>query len=754
MSKNFKIIGKRVPNIDGPSKAAGRAVYVTDLRIPGMLFGRILKSPYAHARIVNVDTAAAEKLQGVKAVVTAADTPLVKFGIFIDDELPLAHQKVRFVGEGVAAVAAIDEDTAEEALSLIRVEYEPLPSFFCVEEAMAVNALPIHDEKERNIAFKLSVVRGDVELGFAEADFISIDEFTTSLVHTAPIEPNGCIAQYDDAGRLTVWAPLQDTGRSLFAFSKALGLPIDKIRIVQPAIGGAFGGKNGMQPLFAIAPILAKKSGEAVQLINNRQEDMETGRPAVPMKIWSRIGVTKDGVLCAKETKIVADNGAYSSHGPGITIAAAVRFDSVYRQKNLKTEAKLVYTNNVPTGAYRGYGATQVAFALESHLDMIAKEIGVDPLALRLANATRTGDISVHGWKISSAGLDQCIQTVAKASRWHKRSRKRSGRGMGLAASIHVSGLNQPTAIKGSKAQVEIGKNGRVLILAGETEIGQGARTIFAQIAAQELGLPISMVDVLPVDTDVCPRSLGTFSSRVTVMGGNAVMQAARDAKKRVLELASSMLDEPPESLTLKKGIIASSRNSRKKISIKDLAVEAGKQGVAVIGQGEFRFADDPPDKETFYGNLSANYSFAAHIAEVEVDKKTGLVHVLRFFCAHDIGRALNPMACEGQIEGGVLQGLGHALMEEVITDRGVVLNPNFTDYKIPRITDAPYIKTFLIETNDPIGPFGAKGLAEEVTVPVSPAIANAIYDAVGVRIKDLPITPEKILSALRRKDK
>jgi len=752
MDYKFSLIGKRIPRIDSIKKAIGKALYTGDIKLPGMLYGRILRSPFPHARIRRIETQKAKRLLGVKSIITSVDTPKIKFGLSIEDELPLTDKKVRFIGDEVAAVAAFDEDTAEEALDLIQVEYEEISAVFNMEEALQPNAPKLHESADRNIAFRTFITRGDIEVGFRETDYISEEEFYTPLVHTAPIEPLCCVAQFDTDGRLTLWAPLQEVGRSIFPLAKALSLPLEKIRIIQPTIGGGFGGKNGIQPFHVISALLAKKAGSPVRLVNNRQEEMEVNRPAVPMKIWSRIGVKRDGRIIAKETKILADNGAYSGHGPPITIAAAVRFDSVYRQKNLKTEATLVYTNNIPTGAYRGYGATQIAFALESHLDIIAREIGIDPLDLRLRNATQTGDISVHGWNITSSGLVDCLKSVAKASKWGHRRKAKEDHGIGIACSIHICGLKSPTKIRGSTATVEIKKDGRVLIISGEGEIGQGANTVFSQIVAEELCLPLESIELSSLDTDKTPLSLGAFSSRVTVIGGNAVLIAASDAKKQLLDVAASLLGEKPGNLRLRKGMIQFGKHYRRSVSIGDVAGEAASRGAPIVGKGTYDTGLDLPDKNTLYGDIASSYSFAAHIAEVEVNRKTGVVNVLRLFCAHDIGMAINPMACEGQIEGGVAQGIGYALFEELKREKGKILNPSFTDYKIMRALDVPDIKCILVETNDPVGPYGAKGLGEEVTVPVAPAISNAIFDAIGVRVRQLPITPEKILYELTRK--
>ncbi len=749
--KSFRLIGKPLPRIDGFEKVSGRLAYCDDTVLPGMLFGKILRSPYPHAKIANIKTERARSLPGVKAVITATDTPSKKYGLAIADELPLALHKVRYIGDEIAAVAATDEETAEEALDLIEVDYEELPAVFDPADAIKPDSPLIH-EANRNIAKRIEVQRGDIEQGFQEADFIFEDQYSTAFFHTAPIETTSCIADVDLSGNIILYMPLQDVGRSLPSIASALDIPTGRIRIVQTHVGGGFGGKNGITPACPISAFLAMRTGKPVRITFTRDEEFIATRPAVPMKIFLKMGVKKDGVITAKYSRILADNGAYSSHGPSICQAAAARFDSVYRQRNLKTEVELVYTNNLPTGAYRGYGANQVAFAVESHLDGLAEQIGMDPIELRLKNASRTGDVSVHGWKIHSCALEGCIKKASEEIGWGAfRKNKPPNRGMGVAASIHICGLKLPGRYSGSSIEVRIDQSGLVHVLSGEGEVGQGATTLMAQIVAEELGVPMEAVRVPGLDTHSATVGLGAFSSRVTVIAGNAARNAAASAKQKVLETAAEILEAPQSELVMADGRIFVRSSPEGGFSYSEFVAIATRMGrMPLIGLGRFDFQSENFDPATLYGDMSPTYSFAAHIVEVEVDPETGVVSLLNYAAAHDSGNIINPLGAGGQVEGGVLQGIGYALMEEVLLSKGKVQNASFMDYKLIKTTGVPPIKTLFIEVEDPVGPFGAKGLGEEVSVPVAPAIANAVYDAIGVRIKDLPITPEKILRALK----
>lgn len=753
----FSIVGKRHPRVDGKDKVTGRAKYLDDLRIPGMLYGKVLRSPYAHAKVLRIDTSRAEKVLGARAVVTVEDTPKVPFGSYrsgIKDELMLALDKVRFVGDEVAAIAAIDEEIALEALDRIVVEYEPLPAVFSIDEAIKPEAPRIHENAAQNIASHTVTVRGDPERGFKEADLVLEERFETPLQIHGYLEPVGCIASWDSSGKLTIWAPSQNPSWSRLIFSEALNLPLGRLRVVQTSVGGAFGGKLE-QNLYLIAAILAKKAGRPVKMVNTRDEEFQTSMPRVPMKIYLKMGVKKDGTLTAKEHRIFADNGAYTKYASAVVNLGTYRVDGLYRLKNIRNENYLVYTNKLPTSAFRGFGNPQITFAMESMLDQLAEEIGMDPLDLRLRNAAEPGDVTAHGFHFISCGLRDCLKEVSEAIEWkRKRGLKGSRRGLGISATSHVCGNRSFFPLfDGATAYVRIDEGGGVRVITGEVEVGQGLLTAYATIAAEELGVPLQEVTVEAPDTDFAPFGLGTWGDRGTFIGGGAVKLAANDARRQLLERAAEILEAHPADLECGEGRVFVKGTPERGLPFFEVAARAvyTQGGAPILGKGTFIPKSELAD-ETRYGNISGTYAFGAQAAELEVDEETGEIHLVRVVAAHDVGRALNRTTTEGQIEGATVQGIGYALLEGVQFKDGVMLNPCFLNYRIPTALDIPPITSLLVETIDPTGPFGAKGVAEPAMTPTAPAIANAIYDAIGVRIKTLPITPEKVLEGLRKR--
>ncbi len=752
------MIGKRIYRVDSREKVTGKAIYGIDMKLPGMLPGKILRSPLPHARILHMDTTKARRLKGVKAVVTAEDTPKIKYGAQIDDEYPLAVDKVRYIGDEVAAVAAVDEETAREALDLIRVEYEELPALFSPREAMAAGAPRIH-ESVNNIATHFEFERGSVAEGFREADYILEDTFFTSNVHPGYLEPHVCVAQVDADGKITLWASLQAPARNRDQIAKVLNFPVSRIRIIQTTVGGGFGGKaTQVISLYPICVLLALKAGAPVRLVNSWEDEFAASRSRMPAEIRLKLGIKRDGTFTAKEMEILAGCGAYAGTGPAVISTTGTRATSLYRLKNVKCRADLVYTNTTPIGSVRGYGNPQMHFAMESIIDMASKAIGMDPLEVRLKNATREGDTSVHGWVMNSCRLTECLQLAAQRSGWkEKRARHhQESRGIGLAAMIHVSGNRAVYPFyDGSAAYVRINPHGRIDLISGEAEIGQGANTVFAQIVAEVFGVPMEEVQVIPLDTDHSPFGLGTFASRVTTLGGKAVQLAAEDARWKLLQVAAEKMETRPDDLECAEGRVflkGSSDRGMKIAEVARMALHAG-GGAPILGVGTFMVPPTVvvPD-QTKYGNISVAYSFGVQVAELKVNRKTGQVEILNFLSVHDSGTIINPLLAEGQVEGGVVQGIGYGLLEEIVRSQGKVINGNFTDYRIPTIKDVPPISSLFVECPDPFGPFGAKGLGEIILAGTSPAIANALEDAVGIRLKELPFTPEKVLQALRKK--
>lgn len=753
-------VGKRIPMVDAPEKVTGKAIYFTDLDFPGMLHAKVLRSPYPHARILNIDAQRAFNLPGVKAILLPENVPPEKYGPQVADRPILAKEKVRFVGEEVAAVAAIDEDTALEAIELIRVEYDPLPPVLKLEEALSEGAPLVHEDRKGNIASSSVIRRGEIEQGWRESDIILEEKFKTPFVHALYMEPQSCIAMVDASGGLILYLPIQTPFLTRNMIARVLGLPLHKIKIIQTHMGGAFGGKLDTS-LHFIAALLALKTGKPVRLVNTREEDIGSTFLRVATHITIRIGAKRDGTLIAKQVKILADNGAYCSLAPKIVCTnMATRSDCLYRYQYTFTESTLVYTNKVPTSAFRGYGNPQITFAQESLIDMISHELGIDPVEIRLKNGIQTGDTTIHGWKIASCGLAKCLEEGASRIRWEEKRKERRNnkklRGVGVAAMIHVSGNRGALEWDGSEVIIRLHEDGTASLFSGESELGQGKNTILSQIAAEAIGISIEDIRWTPVDTEICPFVLGPYSSKTTVLAGNAVRKAGEEIRRQILEIASKMLNLPFEKLIIKEGKIYHIDEEEPKSTVKEVAHYAhtheGRKGIYAYGLFEPGKVRIGPSND-YYGDISTTYPFAAHFAEVEIDPQTGEISLLRYVAAHDVGKAINPLTIEGQISGGVVQGIGYALMEEIIFKNGHIQNPNLKDYYIPTSLDVPSIESILIETNDPNGPYGAKGVGETSLIPVAPAIANAIFHATGIRMTEIPITAERLYLAMKKRN-
>lgn len=757
----YQVVGKSVPMRGVWDKVTGSAKYAVDIQLPQMLFGKILRSPFPHARILNVDTSQAERLSGVKAVIWGGrlykggeekETLAMRPG----KERIFAIEKVRYIGEEVAAVAAISEEIAEEALELIKVEYEELPAYFDPLDAMKPDAIKIHHSAEGNIAAAFNFTRGDPEKGFQQADFIFEDNFTVHMQNQGYLEPLSCVAAADPSGKLTMWVTSMDPSGWRLGLARVLNLPESKIRVIQTYVGGGYGGKVSIMPMHPICALLAMKANRPVKIVYTREEEFIAALPRLSASIYLRIGVKKDGTLLAKETKIIADNGPYVVYGPRILSQMMVTPDCLYRLKNIKAEGKAIYTNKTPTGAMRGFGTIHMAFAQETFLDRIAKELGIDPAELRLKNATKVGDVTAHGWEIHSCGLSDCIKEATHRIGW-KEKKKQTGlpRGLGLACVPYDIDTRQDAfSFGGSLAYIEILEDGKAKVISGETDCGQGWNTVAAQIAAEELGIPYEDVQVMMPDTDFTPYSNGPWGLRITVSGGAAVKLAAEDARKKLMELAEESLEANIADLEMKDGKIYVRGTPQKAITIAEIAHRElhRKGGSAIIGRGlDEPYQTVPRHPVTIYGNTSRAYNFAAQAAEVEVDEETGQVKILRFVSAHDIGKAINPASCEGQIEGSLACGMGFATTEEVIWEKGQVLNPNFIDYRMLTASDIPVMEPLLIETLDPNTPYGAKSIGQPAIMMPAPAIANAIFDALGIKINHLPITGDVILRELEK---
>lgn len=780
----YSVVGKRIPRVDGSFKATGEAKFTVDMALPNMLYGKIMRSPYPHARIINIDSRRAEALTGVKAVITGRDTGVVRFS-FIDtprypaDQCPLAVDKVRFIGEEVAAVAAVREDTAEEALSLIKVEYEELPAVFDPEEAMQDGVPRIHDkitpatttawqdfgvirearpyDAVNNIANQTLITVGDVKQGFRESDCIREDRFEIPGTAHVALEPHVALASYNSAGRLDVWLSHMGYEHKRFWLAKTLNIPISKVRVHQTYVGGAFGGKISLFPYEFLAAFLSRKSGRPVKIALSRSEIFAACYTSRRFIINIRTGLKKDGTILAQHVKVIDDAGAYRNSSPTALYLAHVFRHAIYNIPNVRHEGIGVYTNKLPTGPKRGHASPQMSFAVESQMDMIAQELGMDPLELRLKNLRKKGDVLPNGDILQSYGLPEAIKQAAKSSGWKQKWGKQPDKGIGIGIASMFSGAhNYPF---GSAAIIKLNPDGRFTLFTGQTEFGEGVDTAMAQIAAEELGLTADDIIVVSGDSELCPYDIGNWLSAGIFTSGKAVQRAAADARRQLLAFAAEALGAEADSLTVGQGHV--STRSEGKVSYADLykyGIQM-KGGDPIIGKGFAKAVSEvafwgsnikgTAALSTGSGRFTDAYGFAAAIAEVEVDKDTGRVKVISITVADDCGTVINPLNVEGQLESQAAMAVGDALFEEVVIEQGIATTATLADYKIPGVRDIPQINTISVHEYEPSGPFGAKEVGELARGVVIAAVANAICDAIGTRVFSLPITPEKILKAI-----
>ncbi len=761
MTKFFEI-GKPTPRLDAIEQVTGKAQYLPDLKFPNMLYGAISRSKVAHGRIHNIDTHKAERVPGVKAVITSSDFSTARVGFFMEmaNKECLVSDRVRFIGDDIAAIAAETQESAEEACSLIEVDLEPLPSVFDPEEALKENAPLIHEDSPGNIAGEIHREFGDVAAGFAASDQVFESTYRTNAVAHCCLETRGALAIVDTHGRLTIWSSTQIPHVLREILSMTLNLPVGKIRVRKEYVGGGFGSRQSSDPNDIICALLAKKTKRPVRLIKSRFEEFTTDRARYPMIMTLKTGMSVDGHIRARQVNILTDAGAYHDQGIMITSHALGRISNCYRVPCAKLDAKVVFTNKVYGGAFRGYGNPQITFAIESQMDEIAEQLNIDPLDLRLKNACHEGDLTVSGARITSCGLTESLTRGASAANWKNKGLRKQKRGIGMACFVH-SGGGSAGAHGGnfSSAFIKVEYDGSVDLMTGVPDAGQGSSTALALIAAEVIGIPVANVRVHSGDTGIVPVALGARGSRETFLGGNAVKLAAEDARHQLYTRAAAILDTTVDKLASAHGKIFIKSQPSKFITVAQAASKtmheyaaAFPMGVPVIASACYT---DPisemADRTTGYGNLCPTYAFGTQVAEVEVDTDTGQVTVLHVIAAQDVGKAINPMAIEGQLEGSISQGIGFALTEQIIWENGVVRNPKLSAYNLPTPLDHSKVTSILIETNDPAGPFGAKGIGEAGLIPTAGAIANAIYDAVGVRIRELPITADKVLDALEK---
>jgi carbon-monoxide dehydrogenase large subunit len=764
-----RAIGRSPVRLDAYAKVTGRTIYGVDLRVPGMLHARVLRSPHPHARILSIDSEKARKVPGVVAVATGEDVPF-PLGVMVEDQYFMARGKVRFIGDPVAAVAAVGLNTAEEALELIKVEYDPLPALFDPAEAMRPGAVLIHENLSSydtapgvfpvsgtNICNHFKIRKGDIERAFQESDLVLEDTYTTQMVQHAHLEPHAAVAQVGIEGRVFIWSNTQSPYFNRNAIARALHLPLSKVRVMVTPIGGGFGGKIYPKAEPICVALSLKARGRPVKLVYTREEEFQAAPVRHPTRIRSKSGMKRDGTWLAQETELIFDTGAYADIGPRVSRTAGLAATGPYSIPNVKIDSYCVYTNQPIGGAFRGFGIPQVTWAIESHLDRMAKELGIDPLELRLKNGVDEGSISATGQVFHSVGLKETLRQAAHRIEWGKPSGPLRGKG--------IACMHKPTVTPSSSAAfVKLNEDASATILCSTVELGQGISTTLAQIVSEELGIPVEKIHSVYADTDTTPYDMATVSSRSTFFAGNAVRKAAADARRQLLEIASAILKAEPEDLRLKNGAVFHHARPEKAITVENLplgeayyvGVKKKGRGKPILGRGIHTTEDATPlDRETGQGkNPSAFWMYATQAAEVEVDPSTGKVTVLRIASAHDVGKAIHPTSCEGQIQGALTMGIGGAFYEEMELEKGKVKNRSFAGYKIPTALDVPEMIPILVEEPHHEGPYGAKGLGEPALAPTAASIANAIEAAVGIRIKDLPITPEKILDELRKKEK
>lgn len=756
--QQLNIVGKPWMKVDAMSKVKGETLFADDIFLPRMAYGRILRSPHPHALIKFIDPSAALQRPGVYAVITGKDLP-VKYGILpvSQDEEALCVEKVRMVGDPVVAVAAVDEETAEAALEAIIVEYEPLPALMTIEDALTNEDVQIHDyAQEGNIHKSVSLEFGDVEAGFAAADHIREDIFYYEGNTHLALEQHAAVAQYDGNGRLTLWSSTQTPHYVHRALEKVLRIPRSRIRVIATPNGGGFGGKTDPFSHEIIAAKLAMVTGRPVKITLNREEVFYAHRGRHPVLMWVKTGMKRDGTITAMHFRSHLDGGAYGSYGVASTYYTGALQTVTYPIENYKFEALRVFTNKPPGGPKRGHGTPQPRFALEVQLDKFAHDLGLSPAALRLNHIHPPFTKTVNHLTVTTIGLKECIEEVVEASDFRgKHGRLPYGKGIGLACGSYLSGAGLPiywNKMPHSGVQLRVDRGGGVTVLCGSTDIGQGSTSILAYIVAEELGVSLDDVIVYTGDTDLTPVDLGSYSSRVTLMTGNAAIAAARPLYQQIISAVAEKLELPAQLVTIRESLVYRRDEPQPLMSFAEAAELAEIKHGTLGSVGSYT----PPRRGGRFKGAgvgpSPNYSYTACVAEVTVDPQTGIYKVDKLWLAHDIGKAINPLLVIGQVEGSAYMGLGEVMMEEQIFRRGLHKIPSMLDYKSPTFLETPEMETFLIETNDPEGPYGAKEAGQGPLLPVMPAVANAIFDAVGVRIDEVPIHPEKVLQALELK--
>jgi 4-hydroxybenzoyl-CoA reductase subunit alpha len=753
-------IGGYVPMVDGPEKVSGRAKYTADLIAPGMLAGRIYRSPYSHAEILSVDVSEALKLPGVKAIVTGADCDKT-FGVLpiARSEHPLARDKVRYRGEPVAAVAAVDDAIAKAAIALIKLSVRELPAYYTSQAAMADGATPLHARKPGNIERDVLFELGSTEQGFAAADLVREGTYNCPEVCQNQMEMHAAVAEYDAVrGRMTVHASTQVPYYVHLMLAQILDMDMSRIRVVKPHVGGGFGCRTECLNVELITALLARKTGGSVRMMVNREETFIThrGRPETDIRL--KLGMRKDGRITAVECECYQRGGAHSGYGVVTILYAGSMLYAIYDLHNVKYLGKRVLTNTPPCGAFRGHGTVDIRFAFESLVDQMAHELGLDPLAVRRANYLTAPTFTDNDLMVNSYGLPECVDWVERESGWKARKGKLpKGKGLGFACSHYISGASKPVNWTGephATVKIKLDFDGSIVVLSGAADIGQGSSTILVQTVAEVLGLDLSRVRVITGDSEVVPKDNGSYSSRVTFMVGNAAIDAARNLKAVLVAAAARKLEAKPDEIECL-GELYRAGAQDKGLSFDEVVTEALKDTGTITVTGNYSTIPESHGGKKYRGSAiggTMGYSYSAQVVEVSVDEETGVVTVDKVWVAHDCGKALNRLTVEGQVQGSVWMGLGQAMSEETAYHEGLLITGNMLDYRVPTIQDSPPIEVGIVESNDPHGPFGAKEAGEGSLAAFLPALTNAIADATGMRFNDLPVTPDRVFAALEKR--
>jgi 4-hydroxybenzoyl-CoA reductase subunit alpha len=751
-SGKYSVVGKRQPKLDAPLKATGRSQFTDDVVLPGMLYGKIVRSPIHRGKIVNIDVSSAEKLPGVKAVITHKDTNGLMIG---PDQKLFCDDMVYHFGDEVAAVAAVDEDTACEAAELVKVDYEPVTPLLSIEEATAEGAPVLHEYFEDNYADEICMNFGDVEKAFSESEHVRVDEYTVDPGHNCFAEHHVVIADYSLPGKLSMWSPTQSFPFIQKGLAQNLGLPESDVRIFYLNTGGAFSGRPGIRPHHYVAALLSRKSGRPVKIMCTADEEFIVCRSGGRNKFSLKTGAMKDGTLKVVDGDFLYDCGGYVETQFILTRIVGSSLHGLYKLDAGRYRGRLVYTNNYPYFFPHGGGIVQMRFAFGCHLDRIAEDLGIDPVEIRLKNAVDKGYTTISKTHYASCGLKECITKTARRAGWKRKYGKLPPlKGIGIGCGVMASGAKGAYAHDTSAAFIKIGEDGKASLFTGLPDMGQGSHTAMAMIAAETLGMAADDITVVSGDTDVTPFDPGAYSQRGTFTTGNAVKVACLDAKKQLEKTASKKLGVKPSALIFRDKTVYPKGSPDKAVSFEDVVFDTlhSEEGRYVMGRGFYNPPTEPADPSTYEGNPTLAYSFGAQIAEVEVDPETGVVKLLKMTVAHDVGRAINPLAIEGQLDGQVFSGMAQALFERCVMENGQILNPSPIEYRLPRTFEVPEVDRTIVESNDPYGPFGAKEVGEGPIVCTAQAIANAVSNAIGYPIKELPVTPERVLEALREK--